>query len=128
MLDGESFELDGVGFAGAKGFCGGFDRYMLEPWGEAAIKNFVKEAVDETLKLESALARLRTKRRVVILHYAPISATVAGEPLEIQSFMGSGRLEDPINRYGADAVFHGHAHRGRRRGKRQRGFRFTTSR
>jgi Icc-related predicted phosphoesterase len=121
VLDGESFELDGVGFAGAKGFCGGFDRYMLEPWGERAIKNFVKEAVDETLKLESALARLRAKRRIVLLHYAPIAATVAGEPPEIQPFMGSGRLEDPINRYGADAVFHGHAHRGAPEGKTSKG-------
>ena len=81
----------------------------------------MKEAVDETMKLESALARLRTKRRIVILHYAPIAATVAGEPLEIQPFMGSGRLEDPINRYGADAVFHGHAHRGAPEGKTAKG-------
>ncbi len=73
------------------------------------------------MKLESALARLRTKRRIVILHYAPIAATVAGEPLEIQPFMGSGRLEDPINRYGADAVFHGHAHRGAPEGKTSEG-------
>lgn len=112
VLDGESAVVAGVGFAGAKGFCGGFGRRMLEPWGELAIKNFVKEAIDETLKLETALARLRTERRIVLLHYAPIQATVEGEPPEIFAYMGSGRLEDPINRYGADAVFHGHAHRG----------------
>jgi Icc-related predicted phosphoesterase len=112
VLDGESAVVAGIGFAGAKGFCGGFGKRMLEPWGEQAIKNFVKEAIDETLKLESALARLRTKRRIVVLHYSPIQATVEGEPPEIFAFMGSGRLEDPINRYGADAVFHGHAHRG----------------
>ncbi|MEX2138012.1 MAG: metallophosphoesterase [Pirellulales bacterium] len=112
VLDGESAIVEGVGFAGAKGFCGGFGRRMLEPWGERAIKNFVKESIDETLKLETALARLRTERRIVLLHYAPIQATVEGEPQEIFAFMGSGRLEDPINRYGADAVFHGHAHRG----------------
>ena len=112
VLDGESAVIGGVGFAGAKGFCGGFGRRMLEPWGERAIKNFVKEAIDETLKLETALARLRTQRRIVLLHYAPIQATVEGEPPEIFAYMGSGRLEDPINRYGADAVFHGHAHRG----------------
>lgn len=121
ILDGESFEVQGVGFAGAKGFCGGFNRHMLEPWGERAIKNFVKEAVDETLKLESALARLRTKRRIVLLHYAPIADTVRGEPPEILPYMGSGRLEDPINRYGADAVFHGHAHRGSPEGKTSKG-------
>jgi Icc-related predicted phosphoesterase len=94
---------------------------MLEPWGERAIKNFVKEAVDETLKLETALARLRTRRRIVLLHYSPIQATIEGEPLEIFPYMGSGRLEDPINRYGADAVFHGHAHRGTAEGATSKG-------
>jgi Icc-related predicted phosphoesterase len=121
VLDGESAIVAGVGFAGAKGFCGGFGKRMLEPWGELAIKNFVKEAIDETLKLESALARLRTRRRIVLLHYAPIQATVAGEPAEIFAYMGSGRLEDPINRYGADAVFHGHAHRGAAEGATTKG-------
>jgi Icc-related predicted phosphoesterase len=121
VLDGESAVVAGVGFAGAKGFCGGFGTRMLEPWGELAIKNFVKEAIDETLKLESALARLRTSHRIVLLHYAPIQTTVEGEPLEILPFMGSGRLEDPINRYGADAVFHGHAHRGAPEGATSRG-------
>jgi Icc-related predicted phosphoesterase len=121
VLDGESAVVAGVGFAGAKGFCGGFGTRMLEPWGELAIKNFVKEAIDETLKLESALARLRTPHRIVLLHYAPIQATVEGEPLEIFAYMGSGRLEDPINRYGADAVFHGHAHRGAPEGATSRG-------
>jgi Icc-related predicted phosphoesterase len=121
VLDGESALVAGVGFAGAKGFCGGFGKRMLEPWGERAIKEFVKEAIDETLKLETALARLRTKRRIVLLHYAPIQATVEGEPPEIFTFMGSGRLEDPINRYGADAVFHGHAHRGSAEGATSKG-------
>jgi Icc-related predicted phosphoesterase len=121
VLDGESAVVAGVGFAGAKGFCGGFGKRMLEPWGERAIKEFVKEAVDETLKLETALARLRTERRIVLLHYAPIQETVAGEPPEIFAFMGSGRLEDPINRYGADAVFHGHAHRGAAEGTTSKG-------
>ncbi len=121
VLDGESATVGGVGFAGAKGFCGGFGRRMLEPWGERAIKEFVKEAIDETLKLETALARLRTQRRIVLLHYAPIQATIEGEPEEIFAFMGSGRLEDPINRYGADAVFHGHAHRGTAEGATTKG-------
>jgi Icc-related predicted phosphoesterase len=121
VLDGESVIVAGVGFAGAKGFCGGFGKRMLEPWGERAIKEFVKEAIDETLKLETALARLRTQRRIVLLHYAPIQATVEGEPPEIFTFMGSGRLEDPINRYGADAVFHGHAHRGAAEGATSKG-------
>jgi Icc-related predicted phosphoesterase len=104
--------IAGVGFAGVKGFGGGFGRRTLEPWGEEATKAFVQEAVTESLKLESALARLRTPQRVAVLHYAPIEATVEGEPREIFPFLGSSRLEEPINRYRAAAVFHGHAHRG----------------
>jgi Icc-related predicted phosphoesterase len=121
MLDGEAVEIAGVGFAGVKGFCGGFGRRVLAPWGEKMMKMFVQEAVDETLKLESALARLRTKARVALLHYAPIQATVEGEPPEIYAFLGSSRLEDPINRHGCDVVFHGHAHRGAPEGKTQTG-------
>ena len=112
MLDGDGVEIRGVGFAGVKGFGGGFGRRTLEPWGEAATKAFVHEAVEESLKLERALARLRTPQRVALLHYAPIEATVEGEPREIFPFLGSSRLEEPLNRYGVSMAFHGHAHRG----------------
>jgi Icc-related predicted phosphoesterase len=116
VLDGTSIELMGVGFAGTKGFGGGFGKRMLEPWGETMIKMFVREGLDEALKLESAISRLRARHRVVLLHYAPIAATVEGEPEQIYPFLGSSRLEDPINRHGCDVVFHGHAHRGTHQG------------
>ncbi|HYY88732.1 MAG TPA: metallophosphoesterase [Chloroflexota bacterium] len=116
VLDGDAVELHGIGFAGVKGFCGGFGRRALEPWGERVIKGFVREALDEALKLESALARLRTEHRVALVHYAPIEETVEGEPREIFPFLGSSRLEEPINRYEVTAVFHGHAHHGRPEG------------
>lgn len=112
VLDGEATEVHGIGFAGVKGFCGGFGRGALGPWGEKAIKAFVQEAVDEALKLEAALARLRTGQRVALLHYSPVRSTVEGEPTEIFPYLGSSRLEEPINRYRVSAVFHGHAHRG----------------
>lgn len=112
VLDGDAAEVDGVGFAGVKGFGGGFNERMLGSWGEEGIKRFVHESIDEALKLESALARLRTAHRVVLLHYAPVRGTVEGEPLEIFPFLGSSRLEDPINRHPVNLVFHGHAHRG----------------
>jgi Icc-related predicted phosphoesterase len=121
VLDGEATEVHGVGFAGVKGFCGGFGRGALGPWGEQAIKQFVQEAVDEALKLETALARLRTTRRVALLHYSPIRATVEGEPTEIFPYLGSSRLEEPINRYRVSAVFHGHAHRGSAEGRTSAG-------
>lgn len=117
VLCGEEWEFEGVGFAGAKGFGGGFGRHALEPWGEPAIKGFVQEAVTEALLLESALARLRTSSKIVLLHYSPIRETVAGEPCEIIPYLGSSRLEEPVNRYGATAVFHGHAHHGTRFGR-----------
>jgi Icc-related predicted phosphoesterase len=117
VLDGEATEVHGVGFAGVKGFAGGFGRGALGPWGERAIKQFVQEAVEEALKLEAALARLRTTRRVAVLHYSPVRATVEGEPAEIFPYLGSSRLEEPINRYRVSAVFHGHAHRGTAEGR-----------
>ena len=121
VLDGEATEIDGVGFAGVKGFAGGFGRGALGPWGEQAIKRFVQEAVDESMKLEAALARLRTQRRIALMHYAPIRGTVEGEPPEILPYLGSGRLEEPINRYRVTAVFHGHAHRGAAEGRTSTG-------
>src|ERR687893_906463 len=112
VLDGEAYEVLGVGFAGIKGFAGGFGRRALGPWGEGVIKLFVREALDEALKLETALGRLRTERRVVLLHYSPVVGTVVGEPLEIYPYLGSSRLEEPLTRYPVDVVFHGHAHHG----------------
>jgi Icc-related predicted phosphoesterase len=112
ILDGDAVEVRGVGFAGAKGFAGGFGRGTLGAWGEPAVKVFVQEAINEAMKLESALARLRTDRRIAVLHYAPIRATVENEPVEIFPFLGCSRLEDPLNRYPVTAVVHGHAHNG----------------
>ncbi len=121
VLDGDSVVIGGVGFAGVKGFCGGFGRGTLGPWGESAVKMFVKEALDEALKLESALARLRTEQRVALLHYAPVRDTVVGEPEEIYPFLGCSRLEDPLERYPVSVAFHGHAHRGTMAGKTRAG-------
>jgi Icc-related predicted phosphoesterase len=112
VLDGDAVEVKGIGVVGVKGFGGGFGRGTLEPWGEAGVKRFVHEAVEEALKLERALARLHTPQRIALLHYSPVRETVVGEPEEIFAFLGCGRLEEPLNRYGVNAVFHGHAHRG----------------
>ncbi|MEN3296279.1 MAG: hypothetical protein V7642_5532 [Burkholderiales bacterium] len=117
VLDGEACEIHGVGFAGVKGFAGGYGRRALGPWGEPIIKQFVNEAIQETLKLESSLAKLRTSQRIALLHYSPIQATVEGEPPEIFAFLGTSRLEEPLIRYPVSAVFHGHAHRGQPEGK-----------
>lgn len=121
ILDGDGWEYRGIGFAGTKGFMGGFRGRQLQPWGEVATKLWVKEATDEALKLERALARLQGPTRIAILHYSPIPDTVAGEPPEIFPFLGSSRLEEPINRFEVAAVVHGHAHHGSPEGRTSTG-------
>jgi Icc-related predicted phosphoesterase len=121
LLDGSTYEVRGVGFAGVKGFAGGFGRRALGPWGEEIIKLFVQESLNEALKLETALARIRSARRVVLMHYSPVESTVEGEPKEIYPYLGSSRLEEPLSRYPVDAVFHGHAHHGALEGRTKTG-------
>jgi Icc-related predicted phosphoesterase len=113
VLDGSAYERDGVGFAGTKGFVGGFGRGLLTAFGEPEIKTFVRVGIDEAVKLERAMAELRTAKRVVVLHYFPIVATVEGEAPEIFPFLGSSRLAEVVDRHGADLVLHGHAHNGK---------------
>ncbi len=117
VLDGSSYERDGVGFAGAKGFLGGFGRGVLTAFGEREIKAFVQASIDETMKLERALSMLRTPKIVIVTHYAPICETVQGEPQEIWPYLGSSRLAEVIDRHGAALALHGHAHHGRPDGK-----------
>jgi Icc-related predicted phosphoesterase len=122
VLDGDHVLLsDDVGVAGVKGFCGGFGNATLQAFGEGPVKAFVQEAVAEELKLESALAQLDTPRRVVIMHYAPVSDTTSGEHPELKPYLGTSRLAAPIDMYGADAVFHGHSHHGTVQGRTSRG-------
>jgi Icc-related predicted phosphoesterase len=117
VLDGTGYERAGVGFAGTKGFVGGFGKTMLTAFGERELKSFVQSSIDESLKLERAMSQLRTSKKVVVLHYAPVVDTVVGESPEIYPFMGTSRLAEVIDRHGADLVVHGHAHRGSVNGK-----------
>lgn len=117
VLDGSSYERDGIGFAGTKGFYGGFGRGALTAFGEPEVKQFVQAGLNEALKLERALSQLRTEKRVVITHYSPVRETVEGEPMDIFPFLGSSRLAEVIDRFGAVMAVHGHAHHGRGEGK-----------
>lgn len=122
MLNGQAYEIEGVGFAGGKGFVGGFGRYMLSSFGEASIKTFVQAAVEDANLLENSIRMLRTERSVVLLHYSPVVDTVMGEPPEIHAFLGSSRLAETIDRYdNVSLVVHGHAHRGAPEGATHRG-------
>lgn len=117
VLEGECTIINGIGIAGVKGFGGGFDHYMLSMFGESTMKHFVQEAVDEALQLERALARLDQEHngipKIALMHYAPVSETVLGEPEVIYPFLGSSRLFEPLFRKQVAAVFHGHAHAGK---------------
>lgn len=125
ILDGESVVIKGVGFAGVKGFGGGFDSHMLSMFGEGAMKAFVQEAVDEALHLDRALARLEQEndniQKIAVLHYSPIAETIHGEPEVIYPFLGSSRLAEPLERRKVAAAFHGHAHAGKLEGTTAKG-------
>jgi Icc-related predicted phosphoesterase len=118
VLDEQAHEIDGVGFAGVKGFLGGFGRGELAPFGEPIVKAFVDEAMKESRKLENALRTLRTERSVAVLHYSPVTGTLEGEPPEIFQYLGAQRLAEPIDRFEhVKAVVHGHAHHGTYEGR-----------
>ena len=125
LLDGDFTVIGDVGFAGVKGYGGGFDRYMLGMFGEKLNKDFVQEAVTEALKLDAALSQLDSQhtdmKKIVLLHYSPIQATVEGEPDAIHPFLGCSRLEEPLNRRNVVATFHGHAHVGTLEGQTSTG-------
>lgn len=121
VLDGTCFEYQGVGFAGVKGFGGGFDNRMLLAWGERLVKEFVYESMDQAARLEQALMAMKATKKVVLMHYAPIYQTVEGEPKEIYTYLGCSRLCEPIDRQNVCVVFHGHAHHGTHAGRTSRG-------
>ena len=117
LLDRSSVVIDGVGFAGVKGFCGGFDETIANSFGEDLFKAWVTEGILEAEALKNELRGLGTERRVAVLHYAPIRATVEGEPPEIHAFLGTSRLGVALDEGGATVAFHGHAHNGPFEGK-----------
>jgi Icc-related predicted phosphoesterase len=125
ILDGEAITVDNVGFAGVKGFGGGFENHMLSMFGEGAMKAFVQEAVDEALHLERALARLdanhNIQKKIALLHYSPIKETVIGEPEVLFPFLGCSRLAEPLQRGNVTVAFHGHAHSGTLEGQTKGG-------
>jgi Icc-related predicted phosphoesterase len=122
VLDGDHAVFDKrLGIAGVKGFAGGFEKGMLQAFGEPLVKAFVQEAVNEGLKLEAALAQLDLPKKVVLMHYAPIAATTEGEDPEVRAYLGTTRLSAPCEAFGALAVFHGHAHHGVPEGRTPKG-------
>ena len=102
-----------LGVVGAKGFIGGFPGSALPDFGEPLMRAVYAETTRESESIAKGLqAIVHCDLRIVLLHYAPIQATVEGEPEGIHLMLGSDRLATPIAEYGADLVLHGHAHAG----------------
>ncbi len=121
VLECTSCEIDGVGFVGTKGFCGGFGKWCVSTFGERSLKSFVFESIDESERLAASLSSLTTRRKVALLHYSPIRETLKGESEEIYAFLGTSRLADVLDRYAVDVAFHGHAHEGSPEGFTEKG-------
>jgi uncharacterized protein len=102
-----------LGVVGAKGFVGGFPGSALPDFGEPSLRSVYAETTLEVDAIGKGLQEIvHCDVRVVLLHYAPIQATIEGEPEGIHVMLGSDRLATPIAEYGADLVLHGHAHAG----------------
>jgi Icc-related predicted phosphoesterase len=114
ILDGDICETHGIGIAGVKGFGGGFGQRALAPWGETTIKQFVHEAVDEALRLETALARIGPMPIVALLHYSPIIQTVEASRWR---FIRFDRAVSKSRSIRTGCLSHSHAHRGHLEGK-----------
>ena len=112
VLEGTTCVIDGVGFAGTKGFCGGFGKYAVHPIGERALKSMLQEGIDEAKHLEQIVCAMDTVKKIAVLHYAPIPETLQGEPPELYAFLGTSHLAEAIDRCGVDVAIHGHAHNG----------------
>jgi uncharacterized protein len=110
-----SFDLHGieVGVVGLKGFVGGFPDYVLPDFGEPLLRQVYAETTEDVVALGRGLEAIEgCDLRIVLLHYAPTTTTLEGEPRGIWAFLGSDRLAAPIAEHGPDIVLHGHAHAG----------------
>jgi Icc-related predicted phosphoesterase len=121
VLESTTCLIGDTGFVGTKGFCGGFDEYRIQAFGEQAIKAFVQASIQEVLGLEDALGKLEGSRRIGVLHYSPIKKTLHGESPELYAFLGSSLIESAFDRNKTDVIFHGHAHHGSLSGETKKG-------
>ena len=102
-----------VGVVGTKGFIGGFIGSALPDFGEPLLRQVYAETTKEVEAIHSGLEEIaHCPIRIVLLHYAPTSDTLHGEPEGIWTYLGCDRLATPIAEYRPDVVLHGHAHAG----------------
>jgi Icc-related predicted phosphoesterase len=117
MLDRDAivFEVEGreIGVVGTKGFVGGFTGSQLPDFGEPLLRRVYAETSEEVEAIRRGLQEIaHCPIRIVLLHYAPTSDTLHGEPEGIWTYLGCDRLATPIAEYRPDVVLHGHAHSG----------------
>jgi Icc-related predicted phosphoesterase len=106
-----------VGIVGAKGFVGGFPGSHMPDFGEPLLREVYAASGAEVEAVDRGLREVATCAvRIVLLHYAPTSETIAGERPEIWAFLGTDRLAAPIAEHDPHLVLHGHAHAGTFRG------------
>ena len=106
-----------VGVVGLKGFVGGFTGSHLPDFGEPLLRRVYGETSDDVAALDRGLREVAMcPVRIVMLHYAPSTSTIEGEPLGIWPFLGTDRLAAPIAEHEPHLVVHGHAHAGTFRG------------
>jgi Icc-related predicted phosphoesterase len=111
----ERVEVRGVtiGVVGTKGFVGGFPDSQLPDFGEPLLRQVYAETSADVAALAEGLSAIEDcDVRIVLLHYAPTTTTLVGEPEVIWAFLGTDRLAPPIAAHRPDLVLHGHGHRG----------------
>ena len=102
-----------VGVVGTKGFVGGFPGSHLPDFGEPLLRRVYAEATADVEAIDAGLRAVAVcPLRIVLLHYSPAVATLAGEPEGIWAFLGTDRMAPPIAQHAPDLVLHGHAHAG----------------
>ena len=106
-----------VGIVGTKGFVGGFPDSQLPDFGEPILRRVYADTTAEVEGIERGLEAVDgCDVRIVLLHYAPTTTTLAGEPETIWAFLGTDRMAPPIAKHRPDLVLHGHGHKGTFRG------------
>jgi Icc-related predicted phosphoesterase len=120
VLEGSGITLDvrgaRVGVAGLKGTGGGFDTGVAAPEEVVETSSGIVERTDSVWRLRAALRDLDADLRIALTHYSPATGTLAGEPPEIWSHLGSRLLGSAVDAGGAHLSVHGHAHHGTEQG------------
>ena len=117
VLDGDAvtLEVGGVrlGVAGLMGGGGGFPEVEVEAGDLSEYeRNRRRRGPVDAKRLGAALESLDTDLTIALLHFAPVTATLAGERLDIYPSLGCHDFAEVIDATGVDFVVHGHAHAG----------------